>query len=173
MARFLTNGTIPTAEVTFMDTVKNPSKDAIEFVKQAGLFNGVTETTFEPNRTITRAQMAGVVTRWVDTVCGQEDSKTYCQKANSGKLFTDVPTTHWAAQAIEKVSALGIMTGSSATTFNPSGSLTRAQAVKILNQLFERPALENTTESTFRDVPASHWAIGEIEAAATEMMIKK
>ncbi|MBU5253404.1 S-layer homology domain-containing protein, partial [Lysinibacillus capsici] len=73
----------------------------------------------------------------------------------------------------ERVSALGIMTGNSATTFNPNGALTRAQAVKVLNQLFERPAVENITESTFRDVPASHWAIGDIEAAATEMTMKK
>ena len=173
LARFLTNGDIPTDEITFTDTGKSDAKDAIEFVKQAGLFNGTTQTTFDPSGTITRAQMAGVVARWVDAVCAQEDSKTYCQKADYGKTFTDVQNNHWAAQAIEKVSALGIMTGNSATTFNPSGSLTRAQAVKVLNQLFERPALENTIESIFRDVPASHWAIGEIEAAATEMIIKQ
>ncbi|MCT1542132.1 S-layer homology domain-containing protein, partial [Lysinibacillus capsici] len=173
LARFLTNGKIPTAEVTFEDTEKNTSKDAIEFVKQAGLFNGTTQTKFDPNGTITRAQMAGVIARWVDTVCAQDDTKTYCQTAKPGKVFSDVAASHWAASSIERVSALGIMTGNSATTFNPNGALTRAQAVKVLNQLFERPTVENITESTFRDVPASHWAIGVIEAAATEMTMKK
>ncbi|MED4701722.1 leucine-rich repeat protein [Lysinibacillus capsici] len=173
LARFLTNGKIPTAEVTFEDTEKNTSKYAIEFVKQAGLFNGTTQTKFDPNGTITRAQMAGVIARWVDTVCAQDDTKTYCQTAKPGKVFSDVAASHWAASSIERVSALGIMTGNSATTFNPNGALTRAQAVKVLNQLFERPTVENITESTFRDVPASHWAIGVIEAAATEMTMKK
>ena len=173
LARFLTNGKIPTAQATFEDTEKNTSKDAIEFVKQAGLFNGTTQTKFDPNGTITRAQMAGVIARWVDTVCAQDDTKTYCQTAKRGKVFSDVAASHWAASSIERVSALGIMTGNSATTFNPNGALTRAQAVKVLNQLFERPAVENITESTFRDVPASHWAIGDIEAAATEMTMKK
>ncbi|EFI70689.1 S-layer domain protein, partial [Lysinibacillus fusiformis ZC1] len=173
LARFLTNGKIPTAEVTFEDTEKNTSKYAIEFVKQAGLFNGTTQTKFDPNGTITRAQMAGVIARWVDTVCAQDDTKTYCQTAKPGKVFSDVAASHWAASSIERVSALGIMTGNSATTFNPNGALTRAQAVKVLNQLFERPTVENITESTFRDVPASHWAIGDIEAAATEMTMKK
>ena len=173
LARHLTNGDIPTAEATFKDTGKNQSKDAIEFVKQAGLFNGTTQTTFDPQRTITRAQMASLVARWVDTVCAQEDSKTYCQKASQGTTFTDMPANHWAAQSIEKVSALGIMSGNSATTFNPNGALTRAQAVKVLNQIFERKALDHVTTSSFHDVPASHWAFGEIEAAATEINMEK
>lgn len=34
------------------------------------------------------------------------------------------------------------VTGNSAKTFNPEGALTRAQAVKVLNRLFECPTLE-------------------------------
>ena len=142
-------------------------------MKQVGLFNGVTETTFNPNGTITRAQMASVIARWIDETCAQDDTKAYCQEVGQGKTFADVHSTHWAAQAIDKVSARGIMTGNSATTFNPNGALTRAQAVKVLNQLFERPALEGVSTSTFSDVHSTHWAIGEIEAAATEISVKK
>ncbi len=174
LARFLTNGDMPTTtNSSFEDTINHPSKDAIEVVKQAGLFNGQTETTFNPNGTITRAQMAKVVAHWIETVCAQDPSKTICQASGKGKSFTDVSPTHWAARAIEQVSTWGIMTGNSETTFHPNGSLTRAQAVKVLNQLFERPALEDITTSTFSDVLSTHWAIGEIEAAATERMVKQ
>ncbi|WP_197278956.1 S-layer homology domain-containing protein [Lysinibacillus sp. ZYM-1] len=170
LARFLSNGDIPTTtNVSFKDTTNHPSKDAIEVVKQADLFNGITETTFNPNGTITRAQMASVVAHWIETVCAQDPSKTICHTSGKGKSFTDVSPTHWAASAIEQVSAWGMMTGNSETTFHPNGSLTRAQAVKVLNQLFERPALEDITTSTFSDVPSTHWAIGEIEAAAIEV----
>jgi|GEM_PF-1202377 len=173
LARFLTNGDMPTTtNSSFEDTINHPSKDAIEVVKQAGLFNGQTETTFNPNGTITRAQMAKVVAHWIETVCAQDPSKTICQASGKGKSFTDVSPTHWAASAIEQVSTWGIMTGNSETTFHPNGSLTRAQAVKVLNKLFERPALEDITTSTFSDVLSTHWAIGEIEAAATERMVK-
>ncbi|QDQ00878.1 S-layer homology domain-containing protein [Lysinibacillus fusiformis] len=56
LARFLTNGNIPTTtNSTFEDTTNHPSKDAIEVVKQVGLFNGTTETTFNPNGTIRKA----------------------------------------------------------------------------------------------------------------------
>jgi len=173
LARFLTNGDMPTTtNSSFEDTINHPSKDAIEVVKQAGLFNGQTETTFNPNGTITRAQMAKVVAHWIETVCAQDPSKTICQASGKGKSFTDVSPTHWAASAIEQVSTWAIMTGNSETTFHPNGSLTRAQAVKVLNKLFERPALEDITTSTFSDVLSTHWAIGEIEAAATERMVK-
>ena len=85
LARFFTNGDIPTAKATFDDTVNHPSRDAIEVVKQVGLFNGVTETTFNPNGTITRAQMASVIARWIDETCAQDDTKAYCQEVGQGK----------------------------------------------------------------------------------------
>ncbi len=173
LARFLTNGDIPTASATFKDTKNHPSKDAIELVKEIGLFNGITDTTFNPNGTITRAQMAVVAAHWIETVCTQDSTKFFCQASNNGKTFTDVSLNHWAVSAIEKVSALGIMGGTSASTFNPNDTLTRAHAVKVLNQLFERPALDRITTSSFKDVPSTHWAIREIEAAVTAQTIKK
>ncbi|WP_291760653.1 MULTISPECIES: S-layer homology domain-containing protein [Lysinibacillus] len=78
-----------------------------------------------------------------------------------------------AVNAIDQASRWRIMTGNSETTFNPDGSLTRTQALKVLNQLFERPAQKGITTSTFSDVPSPHWAIGEIEAAATERIVKQ
>ncbi|QUG41217.1 leucine-rich repeat protein [Psychrobacillus sp. INOP01] len=174
LARFLTNGDIPTTtNSSFEDTTNHPSKDAIEVVMQVGLFNDTTKTTFHPNGTITRAQMASVVAHWIETECAQDPLKIICHASGKGKSYTDVSSNHWAARAIEQVSTWGIMTGNSETTFNPNVSLTRAQAVKVLNQLFERPALEDITMSTFSDVPSTHWAKREIEEAATERIVKK
>jgi len=123
-------------------------------VKQAGLFNGLTETTFNPN-----GKCRG---------CAQDPSRMICHASENSKSVTDVSPTHGAASAIEQVSTWGMMTGNSETTFHPNSSLTRAQAVKVLNQLFERSALEGITTSTFSHVPPTHWAIGEIEAAVIE-----
>ncbi|MGE7113732.1 S-layer homology domain-containing protein [Lysinibacillus sp. NPDC047702] len=80
-----------TTNVSFKDTTNHPSKDAIEVMKQMGLFNGTTEMTFNPNGTITRAQMASVVVaHWIETVCAQDPSKTVCHASGKGKSFTDV-----------------------------------------------------------------------------------
>lgn len=46
--------------------------------------------------------------------------------------FTDMPTTHWAFQAVEALKASGITTGTSSTTFSPDQSVTRAQMALFL-----------------------------------------
>ncbi|WP_431027700.1 S-layer homology domain-containing protein [Lysinibacillus sp. LZ02] len=171
LARHLTNNNIPTAaRASFTDVENHGAKDAIEFVKTTGLFSGTSETTFNPNGSITRAQMASVIVRWMEQHCTENTTKEYCTSETTGKTFNDVHSTHWAASAIEKVSALGIMSGVSDTAFNPNGFLTRAQAVKVLNRLFEIKPVTTIEKSMFTDVSTSHWAIDEIEAAATEVV---
>lgn len=117
--------------------------------------------------------MASVVAHWTKTLCAQDPSKAICHASGNRPSFTDVLSNHWAANAIDQASSWRIMTENSETTFNPDGSLTRTQAVKVLNQLFERPAQKGITTSTFSGVPSTHWAIGEIEAAATERIVKQ
>jgi len=158
LARHLTGNIIPEATATFTDTTKHDAKDAIEFVKLTGLFKGTTATTFNPNGSITRAQMATVVARWL-----AENGEV--NKSQVG-VFKDVKTNYWAAEAIAVVSAHGIMTGTTKDTFNPDGYLTRAQAVKVLNRLFERPVTPIEQSPLFTDVPSNHWAFDEIQAAA-------
>ena len=46
--------------------------------------------------------------------------------------FTDVPTGHWADEAIGWAVAQGITTGTSETTFSPNGTLTRAEMLTFL-----------------------------------------
>ncbi|WP_342471879.1 S-layer homology domain-containing protein [Metasolibacillus sp. FSL H7-0170] len=159
LARYLTNNEIPEVQASFRDTTKHGAKDAIEYVKEKELFQGTTATTFNPNGTITRAQMAAVVVRWMEQQ-GEELA------SNTTLSFTDVKANHWATEQIAKVNALGIMTGTSDTTFNPEGALTRAQAVKVLNQLFEREVQTSTQSPLFIDVTPVHWAFDDIQAAA-------
>lgn len=46
--------------------------------------------------------------------------------------FTDVPTSHWAFQHIEALKASGITSGATPTTFNPSGTVSRAEMAVFL-----------------------------------------
>lgn len=158
LARYLTDNAIPEATATFTDTAKHGAKDAIEFVKDTGLLKGTTATTFNPNGSITRAQMATIVARWLE--------ENGVANESPAKAFKDVKANHWAAEAIAVVNAQGIMTGTSAATFNPDGHLTRAQAVKVLNRLFERQVTSTEQTPLFTDVPSNHWAFDEIQAAA-------
>ncbi|MFJ7665151.1 cadherin domain-containing protein [Lysinibacillus sp. NPDC097162] len=167
-ARQLTGNAIPQAQASYTDTMKHDAKDAIEFVKDAGLFNGVTETSFNPNGFITRAQMAAVAARWIEKHCVDNPNADFCKTTSEGNAFKDVSNNHWAVQAIDTVYALGIMTGTTADTFNPDGNLTRAQAVKVLNHLFERQAPTELQSPIFKDVQSNHWAFYEIQEAAVK-----
>ncbi len=165
-ARQLTGNTIPESTATFTDTAQHDAKDAIEFVKETGLFRGVTEISFHPNGFITRAQMAVVAARWIEKQCAANPNAANCKLLTEDIIFKDVRDSHWAREAINTVNALDIMTGVTADIFNPEGYLTRAQAVKVLNRLFERQVSTETDSPIFNDVPSNHWAFYEIQEAA-------
>ncbi|MBD8524112.1 InlB B-repeat-containing protein, partial [Lysinibacillus fusiformis] len=172
-ARQLTGNAIPTSKATFTDTVQHDAKDAIEFVKNTGLFNGVTETSFHPNGFITRAQMAAVAARWIEKHCANNPNTDFCKPTSQDRVFKDVSNNHWAVQAINTVNARGIMTGTMADAFDPEVYLTRAQAVKVLNRLFERQAVTELQQPIFKDVPSDHWAFNEIQEAAVKHIHSK
>lgn len=165
-ARQLTGNAIPTSQATFIDTAQHDAKDAIEFVKETGLFKGVTKTSFHPNGSITRAQMAAVAARWIEKQCSDDAVADFCKPTLEENVFKDVSAHHWAIKEISAVNALGIMTGVSDDTFNPEGYLTRAQTVKVLNRLFERQVTTEHQEPIFNDVSSKHWAFYEIQEAA-------
>ena len=165
-ARQLTGNAIPQAKATYTDTFQHDAKDAIEFAKEKGLFKGVTATNFNPNGFITRAQMATVAARWIEQQCVERPDADFCSPTSQSAVFKDVSVHHWARQAIDTVNAAEIMTGITADTFNPDGFLTRAQAVKVLNRLFERQVLIEDQTPLFKDVPKHHWAFYEIQEAA-------
>jgi uncharacterized repeat protein (TIGR02543 family) len=69
--------------------------------------------------------------------------------------FDDVNVGDWFQAAVEYVYRNGIMTGTSATTFDPNVTLSRAMVAQILYNLEDQPAV--TEEITFTD-SGTHWA---------------
>ncbi|MEK5429419.1 immunoglobulin-like domain-containing protein [Lysinibacillus sp. FSL R7-0073] len=165
-ARQLTGNAIPQTKATYTDTIQHDAKDAIEFAKEKGLFEGITVTNFNPNGLITRAQMATVAARWIEKQCAVRPNVDFCQPTSPSAEFKDVSVNHWAHKAIHTVNDCSIMIGTTALTFNPEGYLTRAQSVKVLNRLFERQVTIEHQQPIFKDVPSVHWAFYEIQEAA-------
>ena len=85
----------------------------------------------------------------------------YCTGSElcSSHGLTDTLVKAWYHDAVDYVVEQGIMTGTSATTFEPNATLNRAMVAQILYNLEEKPAVTGT--STFTDVDG-HWALDPI-----------
>lgn len=116
---------------------------------------GYTGGTFGPERNMTRAE---VTTMFARLLTEQIDAaKTY------PNTFTDVPSTHWAADYIGYMQQFGIVMGFNDGSFRPDAPVTRAQFAAIASRF------EKLTEGSksFIDVPSTHWAAKYINFAAT------
>jgi len=82
--------------------------------------------------------------------------------------FTDIQENDPAYAAIKNLYNRGIMLGTSATTFSPNESVTRAIAITTLGRLLEVEQLESTT---FNDVVSNSWYSGYVGWAANNGLV--
>lgn len=83
--------------------------------------------------------------------------------------FTDVKSGNWFYDAVKYAYAQGLMTGTSATTFAPNGTMNRAMIVTVLYRLEKSPAV--TGASKFTDVPAGQWYSNAVAWAAANKIV--
>lgn len=105
---------------------------------RAGLVQGA-DGAFLPQETISREQMAVMIARACESRLPDEAPDTPAEYTDADEF------AQWAASAIQKVTALGLMNGIDSTTFGPQEPATRAQAVAILHRFL---VLENREEAT-------------------------
>ena len=85
-----------------------------------------------------------------------KDSNEELLNATWYYIFNDTPATHWAFNSIAYCYENGIMSGTGdGTTFNPSGTMTRAALVSMLYRLEGSPAVSGN--AGFSDVAANAW----------------
>ena len=84
--------------------------------------------------------------------------------AQAAPTFPDVPPTHPYYDAIEGMTALGVINGLPDGTFRPYSAVTRAQLAALVVRAFALPEL-NPTVPTFPDVPRNNVFYRYIESA--------
>lgn len=110
------------AQAQFADVKKGDwCFDAVNFVTSKGLFNGKTATQFAPNDNMTRGQLVSVLYR----LAGSPSVNGVC-------AFKDVAADSYCCKAVVWGAANGIVSGTSKTTFNPNGNVTREQIALFL-----------------------------------------
>lgn len=105
---------------TFSDVKNHANKAAIEALASRGIINGMGKGTFMPNKTMTRAEFAAIVTRALGLA------------AKDTKVFTDVPSSKWYAGYIGTANSSGIVNGVGSSKFNPDGTITRQEAAAMV-----------------------------------------
>ncbi|MBQ7120457.1 MAG: leucine-rich repeat protein [Oscillospiraceae bacterium] len=95
--------------------------NAVVNMVSKGVINGYPDKSFRPNGTLTRAEAAAIICR----LNGNFDLATTNTK------FTDAPKNNWASGYIAKANQLGIIDGVGNNKYNPNGTLTGEQWVKM------------------------------------------
>ena len=111
------------------------------------------------------------------TVCHEQKETvlpmlTLCEGGEGcpSSAYVDVPeSTQWAHVGIDFVLKSGLFYGTSDTTFEPDGEMTRAMLVTVLYRLEGQP--KPTTENPFGDVAAGTWYTDAVIWAAENKIV--
>jgi len=94
---------------------------------------------------------------------------TFSRPAVKQGLFTDLPVTHWAAEAVSYLAAQGVISGYTDGSFAPARPVTRAEFAKMLIYALQQQDLVNGSDAAvFRDLPVEHWAHNLVRYATTQ-----
>ncbi len=138
---------------------------AEESIKQAlsiGMVKGYLDGTFQPNRTVTRAEFAVMLMNVLKP-----------QGAGVDLTFTDTAKIGaWAQTAIAQAVQAGMITGYEDGGFRPNAEITRAEmAVILAKALGESTEVKVTTSfADDKDIPA--WAKGSVDFVKQSGMVQ-
>ena len=144
----------PAEKFTDVDTTQW-YHEAIDYVIEAGMMNGVAADKFAPNGTTTRAMIVTILYRLEG------------EPAVAGaSAFTDVESGAWYADPIAWAAAKGVVNGTSPTTFDPNDPITREQMAAILYRYASYKGYDVTEKADL----SSYTDAGQISAYATDAM---
>lgn len=107
-------------------------EEAVKIATSKGLISGYSNGTFAPDQPITRAEIAVVLAKALE-VLGQSAGE-----GGANYSFADqarIPS--WAAEAVAKVTSLGIMNGKAESRFEAASPTTRAEAAVVVYRIFK------------------------------------
>ena len=121
-----------TGTTPFTDLTQDWYQDAILWAYQTGVVAGTSSTTFEPDRPVTREQIAVILMEYMTRVLKLERTWTPADLST----FPDAGSvSDWAKDAMADAVGLGLISGASnggQTYLEPQGSATREQVATIL-----------------------------------------
>ncbi|MGL4362807.1 MAG: BspA family leucine-rich repeat surface protein [Cellulosilyticaceae bacterium] len=130
------------------------------YMERFSIVNGYSDGTFRGDMPVTRAEFTTIASRFMPLEEGE-------------LIFTDVDSSYWASAAIASATAKGWIKGYEDNTFRPGQTITRAEAVTIVNRMLGRNCAADIileqlegTSNVYTDVTPSNWAYDAIYEAS-------
>ncbi|GLI05778.1 hypothetical protein YDYSG_18080 [Paenibacillus tyrfis] len=147
---------------TFSDISGHWAESYIKLLANKLVVDGVTDTTFQPERNITRAEFAALVVR----ALGLDTN-------NGSSTFKDVAASDWYASVVAAAANAKLVDGYEDGTFRPNATINReelaAMVVRALNYAGAKPDVSADKQTQllakFKDASKIVWAKNEIAAA--------
>jgi len=130
--------------------------DAVLWAVERGIANGNGQVNFGPDTKCTRGETMAILWRAAGSPAPR----------NSKSQFRDVLPGDYYHDAVLWAVELGITNGTSATTFTPSGIVTRGQIVSILYRAVG--ARDTGGDNPFIDVPENKYYAGPVRWAVSQ-----
>lgn len=151
-------GMLPVTAIAAQDPV-NPFKDvnegdwyydAVLYVYSHGLFNGMSEDTFDPYGTMTRGMFVTVLGRMAGV-----DPEDY--RGDTG--FADVAQHQWYAPYVKWAASVGVTNGTGPNEFSPNMTINRQQLATFFVRYFELFGVDYDTGVSVADLPLDFSAV--------------
>ncbi|SFM12783.1 S-layer homology domain-containing protein [Paenibacillus sp. 1_12] len=151
---------------SFADVASHWSKADVELLANKLVVEGSTDTTFEPERNITRAEFAALAVRSLGLT-----------PAAPASTFTDVKSDAWYASTVATATYAGIINGYEDNTFRPDAQITREELAAMVIRAMDYASISTNVSdpqsvlSKFKDSNKIVWAQKEIAAAVNAGII--
>ena len=143
------------ASADYSDMPQNWSKDAMEFAVKNNFITGVGEDKIAPKAALTRAQLAAILSRVMQTGAGD---------VSVLDSFTDADKNAWYAGSMAKAVELNIFYGDGDSIY-PDRPVTRQELFTILVRAFSVTGGDESTLASYNDAGSiSSWAKAAISA---------
>ncbi|WP_407868284.1 S-layer homology domain-containing protein [Paenibacillus sp. P36] len=126
---------ITSAGRTFTDIQGHANQKSIEAMAARNILNGISDTQFAPDQTMTRAEFAAIVTR----------SLGLTPKATS--VFKDVSADSWYAPFVGTAYTYNLIQGTSEDTFTPEQTITRQEAAVMVARAAKLCGLDTNVQA--------------------------
>lgn len=145
-------------KIAFNDIENHWAYDNILSAVNMGLFTGVSDTEFAPNKTATRAMFVTVLGRLAGVSTGNTGDNKFTDVKNNDYFY---PYVMWAVEN-------GVVSGLSDSKFGSSNNITREQMAVMLYNFAKSQSIELSniySGSNFKDAgKISSWAVESVNA---------